>query len=76
MSLLRVMTFNLLHIEGPVKQPKNPSEIWENRAELNVQTIRRYDPSIDCLSGVRCSTLEYLPGTLPGIFPAYPQRKR
>ncbi len=46
MSLLRVMTFNVLNIEAPVEQPKNPSEIWENRAELNVQIIRRYDPSM------------------------------
>ncbi len=46
MTFIRVMSFNVLAVEEPNDPPENPSEIWANRAELNVQTIRRYRPSI------------------------------
>ena len=42
MSLVRVMTFNVLSVDG---EPRHASEPWEKRANLNVKTIRRYKPS-------------------------------
>jgi endonuclease/exonuclease/phosphatase family metal-dependent hydrolase len=46
MSFIRIMSFNIHHEEEESDAIENPSESWSNRAELNVQTIRRYDPSI------------------------------
>jgi endonuclease/exonuclease/phosphatase family metal-dependent hydrolase len=46
MSHLRVMTFNVLQTLLGEEDIEHHSDIWANRAEFNIQTVRRYDPDI------------------------------
>ena len=46
MQFIRVMTFNIHHVDEEGDPEASPSEPWIARAEFNVQTIRRYDPTI------------------------------
>ena len=46
MTFLRVMSFNVFLTTLPEDEIEYPSDVWANRADLNVRTIRRYAPDI------------------------------
>jgi endonuclease/exonuclease/phosphatase family metal-dependent hydrolase len=45
MRRIRVMSFNIYNTI-PAAEVDHPSQVWDNRAALNVKTIKRYDPDI------------------------------
>lgn len=46
MSIIRVMSFNIFNILPPEEEIRYFSDIWANRSDLNVATIKRYHPDI------------------------------
>ncbi len=46
MTFLRVMSFNVFLTTLAEDEIEHPSDIWADRADLNVRTIRRYAPDL------------------------------
>jgi endonuclease/exonuclease/phosphatase family metal-dependent hydrolase len=44
--LIRAMTYNVLTTEIAPDEVQDPNDVWSYRADLNVRTIRRYEPHI------------------------------
>ncbi len=60
-SNLRVMSFN---IRGAVHD--DGENVWPNRADLNVRTVRRYDPDLIGFQEFQLPNLEVYKTGLPG----------
>ena len=46
MTFLRVMSFNVFTTLLAGDEIEHPSDVWADRADLNVRTIRRYAPDL------------------------------